>query len=142
MDLLNPATEKQTLLAAIKSLGEIGSSRALSKLKSSFLVDHEDKEIRQAVASAVTPIETEMNLAQIKKGNIDSIRWGQDIIANNNGSKKQTTMAILEAFKIAKKAKPTVVKMINDFVRLEINSGYHDYDQELMAKMNEVLKSR
>ncbi len=140
IDLVNGTTSAENLVAVVDTLGEIGSDRALPKLKSSDFYNHANENVRTSVRAAVAKIEAQVNVALIAKGNAAAIAWSKDIIQYNDGAKRPLVDQILVAYR--SKSIPTAAKLaIASFLKAEIASGYHDYAPGLVDEMKATLKA-
>lgn len=139
LDLVSVSTGKDRLISAVWALGQIASPRALPKLKQPEFYGNSDQDIRVEVRNSVALIDGAMNVAAIKKGDSGAIAWGKEIIMMNDGSKKELIFQILAAFRVAKTLSPDLRAEIKKFVRAEIESGYHNYDPEMLAELKKTL---
>jgi len=127
-------------IPVIQGLGIIGSARALPVLKDDLYYNSSDVPLREASRLAVSKIEAQVNIAMIPSGDSSAIQWSQQIIGYNDGSARPLVDQILTQYK-SKRIPATVRGQLATYLKAEIASGYHDYDQTLIQEMKTTLRA-
>ncbi len=113
----------------LQTLGGIREPRAKDAIKN--FLGFKCTNVADAAQKAMDRISTGETLGKIRKGDKVSIKWGEDFIRDHDGAYHDDEMAILDALSSIVRTN----SQIKAFAAEEYNSGYHEGDPELNAKL-------
>ena len=113
----------------LQTLGGIREPRAKDAIKN--FIGFKCANVADAAQKAMDRINTGETLGKIRKGDKTSIKWAEDFIRDHDGAYHDDEMEILNALSSIVRSNP----QIKAFAAEEYNSGYHEGDPELNAKL-------
>lgn len=125
---------------AIENLHNIRSERALPTLKKHIYRFSSNLNIAKKTRDAILHIEIKSRLLKIEDADSEEIEWAKDFFATSSGTKQQYKLEIVQAFEQAILTDDSVGTDLVNFIQSEIDSGYHDYDQEISEAMIDFVQ--